>query len=102
MEWWRVALATLTVSVAVALPVVAGYLSVRWIRSWRGLWRAAAAVPFVATGAWAITVVLGWPYDHNLFPFELVFLAGIAIPYLLLLRAVYWLAHRRSGGEQPD
>ena len=67
------------------LPLAYGWLQLRILRRWRGGWRLAAALPLPAWGIWAggfVHDVTRDPTSHNLFPFEILFGAGLAALYL--------------------
>ena len=82
----------LFVTLVLALSVCAIVLGVWYGIRWCGWWRAAALMPVVVLVAWAAAVLLSWPSEHTLWPFELLFYGPVALAYILILRY-----HRVSG-----
>lgn len=86
----------------IVLVVVAGLVALAFLglqawslARWRGGWRAAALLPLLGFGAILTRVVLATrrdPTSHNLWPFEVLFAAAVALAALGLLS----LGGRRS------
>lgn len=70
------------------------------VLTWRGAWRIAAAVPFVAVGVYAGVVLvpdcMKDPSAHNLLPFELGFLFWWSLPYIAVLALI------RHASREPE
>lgn len=64
---------------------------------WRGWWRIATSLPIAVLVAWTASLLLGWPAEHTLWPFELLLLGPVALLYL----AIVWL-WRDSVGPGDD
>ena len=88
----------LFVTLVLVLSVSAIVLGVSYGIRWRGWWRAAALVPVVLLIAWAAAVLLGWPSDHTLWPFELRLYGPLALAYILILRYHPKGGHRSRRG----
>jgi hypothetical protein len=84
------------------LGVPAAYVAAQTLalRRWRGPPRAAAALPLPVWLAWGakfgVDVTLD-PTSHNLFPFEILFLAAGSLAWLGLVAA----ARRLTAGRPP-
>ena len=61
-------------------------------------WRIAGGLPLLAVAAYFAAVLIpDWARDstsHNLFPFELGSFVWPALPYMLVVGAVYWRRHK--------
>ena len=68
-----------------AAPVVYALVQIRALRRWAGAWRIAAGLPLLGWGIWGGNFardVTRDPTSHNLFPFEVLIGAGMALLYL--------------------
>lgn len=80
--------------VAAVAPLVGALaLSVHYATTWYGRWRAAALAPVVLLAGWLVAVLLRWPSEHTLWPFELLLYGPIALVYILIMR---WLERRQG------
>ena len=76
----------LFVTLVMALSIVAIVLGVWYAIRWRGWWRAVALVPVVLLVTWLVAVLLSWPSEHTLWPFELLLYGPVAMAYILIVR----------------
>jgi hypothetical protein len=90
-------LVDLFVILVMAVPIVAIVLGVRYGIRWRGWWRAVALVPVVLLLTWLAAVLLSWPSDHTLWPFELLVYGPAALGYILIVRYRRLNLEKRQG-----
>lgn len=81
------------VGMVVMLALIVGYFRLQFvaIARWGGWYSALAALPLAAWALWLTILIRDLnrdPTSHNLFPFEMLMLAGCAGGYLLVL----WIA----------
>jgi hypothetical protein len=82
---------TLLVLFAALLVVAALFAVVRAIRNWRGLHRLLAGMVLAGALGWALWIVVSLrldPTSHNLWPFEVVMIAGSALIALATISVV--------------
>jgi hypothetical protein len=93
--------ADVLVIIVMAIPIAAVVLAVLAARRWRGAWRIAAVIPLVVVGLWTLSLLIGWPYEHTLWPFELLVYGVVCLAYMLVLRYAHgrWTRNpERSAG----
>ena len=78
---------------AIALALVAGYfwLQVKSLRHWRGVFFALAVAPLVIWALWLIKLLRDTAADptaHNLFPFEIAFIAIGSFAFLAVIAGI--------------
>lgn len=81
--------------------LVAGF---RAVTRWRGVRRLLAVVVVLSVAAWAIKIVIDLrrdPTSHNLWPFEAVGSAGLALVVLGALALTRPRLHERRQGAAP-
>ena len=81
MNWLRVIIGTQALLLGAGLPILAVYLTVKWIAEWRGVWRLAATVPIMLVGAWLVVLLATSPGSHTLWPFELAAVGVVGALY---------------------
>ena len=81
------------VTVVMAIPIAAVVLAAR---RWRGVWRVAAVIPLAVVGLWTLSLLLSWPHEHTLWPFELLVYGVVCLAYMLVLRYAHgqWTRNR--------
>ena len=84
----------LLVAVVMAIPIVAVVLAAIAICRWKGMWRLGALIPPAFIALWVIGVLLDWPYEHTLWPFELLVYGLVSFVYMLVLRYAHIRMHR--------
>jgi hypothetical protein len=73
------------------VPLAYAWVQVLLLRRWVGGWRLAAALPLAGCAVWAVNFAWDVTSDatsHNLFPFEILIGAGVALLYLGCLAAL--------------
>jgi putative Ca2+/H+ antiporter (TMEM165/GDT1 family) len=90
-----VSIADLLVVVVLGLGLATFALAVLWAVRWRGRWRIAALVPIAALTAWAVSVLINWPTEHSLWPFEMLLLGPVGLLYLVVVW--FWRDSRQTG-----
>jgi hypothetical protein len=95
-----VSIADLLVLSVLALCLATFAVAARWAVCWRGRWRIAALLPVAALTAWAVSVLIDWPTEHSLWPFELLLLGPASLLYLVVVW--FWRDSQQSGdGGMP-
>ena len=100
-------LVDLLVTFVMVLALAALGLSTWYAIRWSGRWRVAAFLPVSLLVVWTLTVVLGWPSDHTLWPFELTLWGPVCLAYIAIVRSRHarWMERqfpadkREVGGE---
>ena len=67
------------------IPIGYAWAQAKLLRRWAGAWRLAAGLPLLGWAIWAGNFardVTRDPTSHNLFPFEVLIGAGMALLYL--------------------
>ena len=93
--------ADVLVTIVMAIPIAAVVQAVLAARRWRGAWRFAAVIPLAVVGLWTLSLVISWPHEHTLWPFELLVYGVLCLAYMLVLRYAHgrWTRDReRSAG----
>lgn len=70
-----------------------------WLK-WQGGWKLLAGLPLAVFAAWILFIAFGValdPTSHNLWPFELLMLAGGTFPYMVVVAIVRRLKRARAG-----
>ena len=78
-------IADLLVLLVLAVCLATFAVAALWTVRWRGRWRIAALVPIVALTVWAVSVLINWPTEHSLWPFELLLLGPASLFYLVVV-----------------
>jgi len=88
--------ADVLVIIAMAIPVATIALAVIGVLAWKGPWRIAAAIPLMLVVLWVLSLATSWPYEHTLWPLELLVYGLVCLVQMLVLRYAHVRSIRRS------
>lgn len=77
------------VILVMSLSLVAFMLSGWYAMKWEGRWRGVILMPLLFLSSWTVSVIMGWPTEHNLWPLELIIWGPACMVYIFAVRHLY-------------